>query len=139
MTIKRSVLQRGFEPDDCYYFQNEPLMWNKRKINFKTDPPPDLAIEVEVTRKLLNKTQIYAAFHVPELWCWSGNTLKVFELSQEGEYVPRDASICFPGFPITKVEEIVAAKWRRHTRRSSSALSTTGCATTCSINGSRAL
>jgi Uma2 family endonuclease len=50
MTVRRSVLERGFEPDNCYYIQHEPQMWNKRKINFKTDPPPDLAVEVEVTR-----------------------------------------------------------------------------------------
>ena len=103
----RSALERGFEPDNCYYVQHEPQMWNKKKINFKTDPPPDLAIEVEVTSKLLNKMDIYAAFRVPELWCWRGNALKVFELSNEGEYVPRDASICFPKLPIAKIEEIV--------------------------------
>ena len=107
MTIRRAVFERGFEPDNCYYVQHEPQMWNKKKINFKTDPPPDLAIEVEVTRKLLNKTEIYAAFRVPELWCWSGNTLKVLELSKDGEYVPRDTSICFPKLPIAKIEEIV--------------------------------
>jgi len=107
MTVSKAALQRGFEPDDCYYFQNEPLMWNKRKINFKTDPPPDLAIEVEVTRKLLNKTQIYAAFRVPELWCCNGTTLKILELSKDRDYVARETSICLPGFPITKAEEIV--------------------------------
>jgi len=87
--------------------QHEPQMWNKKKINFKTDPPPDLAIEVEVTRKLLNKKAIYASFRVPELWCWSGNSLKVLELTKEGEYVARETSLCFPTFPITKVEELV--------------------------------
>jgi Uma2 family endonuclease len=107
MTISRAALELGFEPDNCYYVQNEPLMWNKRKINFKTDPPPDLAIEVEVTRKLLNKTQIYAAFRVPELWRCNGTALKVLELSKDGEYVVRETSICFPGFPIAKAEEIV--------------------------------
>ena len=107
MTVSKSALKKGFEPDDCYYVQNEPEMWNKKKISFKTDPPPDLAIEVEVTRKLLNKTEIYAAFRVPELWCCNGNTIKILELSKEGEYVPRETSICFPGFPIAKAEEIV--------------------------------
>jgi Uma2 family endonuclease len=107
MTIRRSVLERGFEPDNCYYLQHEPQMWSKNKIDFKSDPPPDLAIEVEVTRRLLNKKAIYAAFGVPELWCWSGNSLKVLELSKEGEYVPRESSICLPAFPIAKAQEIV--------------------------------
>ena len=107
MTIRRAALNRGFEPDNCYYVQHEPQMWDKKKLNFKIDPPPDLAIEVEVTRKLWQEAEIYAAFRVPELWCWSGNSLKVFELSQDGEYVARETSICFPDFPIAKVEEIV--------------------------------
>jgi Uma2 family endonuclease len=107
MTIRRSLLERGFEPDNCYYIQHEPQMWNKKKIRFKTDPPPDLAIEVEVTRKLLDKMAIYAAFRVPELWSWRSSELKVYELNQEGGYVVRETSICFPAFPIAKVQEIV--------------------------------
>jgi Uma2 family endonuclease len=107
MTIRRSLLGRGFEPDNCYYVQHEPQMWDKKRINFKLDPPPDLAIEVEVTRKLLNKTEIYAAFRVPELWCWTGNALKVLELSSGGQYVARETSLCFPTFPIAKAQEIV--------------------------------
>jgi Uma2 family endonuclease len=107
LTIRRSLLERGFEPDNCYYVQHEPQMWNKKKINFKVDPPPDLAIEVEVTRELGKKAEIYAAFRVPELWCWSKNTLRVLELSKEGAYVARDTSICFPTFPVAKVQEII--------------------------------
>ena len=107
MTIRRAVLDRGFEPDNCYYVQHEPQMWDKKKINFKVDPPPDLAIEVEMSRKLGKKTEIYAAFRIPELWCWSAGMLKVFELSPEGEYVARETSICFPTFPIAKAQEIV--------------------------------
>ncbi len=107
MTISRAALKRGFEPDHCYYVQHEPQMWDKTKINFKVDPPPDLAIEVEVTRKLGKKAEIYAAFRVPELWCWRENSLKVFELSPEGTYVPRATSVCFPTFPIAKVQEVV--------------------------------
>ena len=107
MTIRRSTLERGFEPDNCYYVQHEPQMWNKRKINFKADPPPDLAIEVEIARKLLDKTQIYAAFGVPELWRWRGESLTVLQLSSDATYVPREASICLPGFPLAKAQEIV--------------------------------
>ena len=107
MTIRRAEIKRGFEPDNCYYVQHEPQMWDKNRINFKVDPPPDLAIEVEVSRKLLKKAGIYASFGVPELWFWSGSTLKVLELSPEGEYIPRETSICFPTFPIAKAEDIV--------------------------------
>jgi Uma2 family endonuclease len=107
MTIRRADLKRGFEPDNCYYVQHELQMREEKKIDFRTDPPPDLAVEVEVARKLSTKKAIYAKFRVPELWCWSAGALKVLELSDEGEYVPRDTSICFPKMPIAKIEEIV--------------------------------
>jgi Uma2 family endonuclease len=107
MTIKRAVLERGFEPDHCYYVQHEPQMWNKKKINFKNDPPPDLSIEVEVHHKLIDKMALYAAFGVPELWCWRLEKLSVIELSTIGQYSPRATSICFPNFPIAKAQEIL--------------------------------
>ena len=55
MTIRRADLKRGFEPDNCYYVQHELQMREEKKIDFRTDPPPDLAVEVEVARKLLNE------------------------------------------------------------------------------------
>jgi Uma2 family endonuclease len=114
ITIRRSLLERGFEPDNCYYIQHEPQMWDKKKINFKVDPPPDLAIEVDVTRKLLNKMALYAAFRVPELWSWRSNEFRVYELTKEGEYATRERSICLPTFPIAKTQEIVQRLWAAH-------------------------
>ncbi len=114
MTIRRAALKRGFEPDNCYYVQHEPKIWNKSKINFKVDPPPDLAIEVDVSRKLSDKLGIYAAFRVPELWHWSGGKLAVLELSKDDQYVARETSVCFPGFPIGKAEELVRQLGKEH-------------------------
>ena len=114
MTIRRAALQRGFEPDNCYYVQHEPEMWDKTKINFKNDPPPDLAIEVDVSRKLSDKLNIYAAFRVPELWHWSGGKLAVLELSKDGQYAARETSVCFPEFPIAKAEELVRQLGKEH-------------------------
>ncbi len=114
LTIRRSLLERGFEPDNCYYIQHEPQMWNKMKINFKSDPPPDLAVEVEVTRKLLDKMAIYAEFRVPELWLWRGGELKVYTLSADGKYSPNEGSNCFPDFPFAKVRDIVRQLCEAH-------------------------
>ena len=114
MTVSRSILERGFEPDNCYYVQHEPQMWNKKKISFKTDLPPDLAVEVEITRKLLDKMAVYAAFRVPELWAWRGGELKVYALSSQGKYLLRESSICFPNFPFAKVQEILRQLCEAH-------------------------
>ncbi len=107
ITISRADLDRGFEPDKCYYVQHEPQMRDEEEIDFSVDPPPDLAIEVEIRHKLSNKMKIYAAFGVPELWHCRGRKLRVYELAADGRYVPRDTSICFPNLPIEKIEETV--------------------------------
>jgi Uma2 family endonuclease len=107
LTVRRADLKRGFEPDDCYYVQHELEMRAKKKINFKVDPPPDLAIEVEIGRKLGGKIDVYAAFRVPELWCWRADGLKLFGFAQSGGYAPLESSICFPNFPVAKAEETV--------------------------------
>lgn len=68
MTFKREDLRQGFEPDSCFYFQNEPRVRGKMQIDPQIDPPPDLVIEIEVSGQSLNKLPIYAAFDIPEVW-----------------------------------------------------------------------
>ena len=55
MTCKREDIEKGFEPDKCFYVQNEPQMWNKMDVDLAVDPPPDLAIEVEISRSAVKK------------------------------------------------------------------------------------
>jgi Uma2 family endonuclease len=106
MTCKREDIERGFEPDKCFYVQCEPQMWQKMEVDLMVDPPPDLAIEIEMTRSAIKKiTSIYAAFGVPEVWRFDGNMLQAYELI-EGDYQPRESSLCFPRLPLKKVEEL---------------------------------
>jgi Uma2 family endonuclease len=107
MTCKRKDLDSGFEPDNCYYVQHERRMRRKKKLNLAIDPPPDLAIEVEVSRPAIDKMPIYAAFGVPELWQFDGELLQVFELGAGGEYDLRDGSICFPQFPAARAVKVL--------------------------------
>jgi Uma2 family endonuclease len=106
MTCKREDIEKGFEPDKCFYVKNEPRMWQKMEIDLAIDPPPDLAIEIEMTRSAIkNITSIYAAFGVPEVWRFDGDKLQAHEWN-EGGYRPRESSLCFPGLPLEKVEEL---------------------------------
>ncbi|MGO9111712.1 MAG: Uma2 family endonuclease [Thermoguttaceae bacterium] len=106
MTCKREDIEKGFEPDKCFYVQNEPQMWQKMEIDLTIDPPPDLAIEIEMTRSTIKKiTSIYAAFGVPEVWRFDGNKLQAYALI-EGGYRLLESSSCFPGLPLEKVEEL---------------------------------
>src|SRR5262245_56467105 len=47
ITYQREDLHQGFEPDSGYYFAHAPEL-RGRCIDPKTDPPPDLIIEVDV-------------------------------------------------------------------------------------------
>ena len=106
MTCKREDVEKGFEPDKCFYVQNEPRMWQKLEVDLTVDPPPDLAIEIEIPRSAIQQiASIYAAFGVPEVWRFDGNRLQAYELI-EGGYQPRESSLCFPRLPLQKVEEL---------------------------------
>ena len=42
-TFRREDLERGLEPDDCFYLTNASAILGKEEIDLRTDPPPDLA------------------------------------------------------------------------------------------------
>jgi len=106
LTCKRADLKKGLEPDNCYYVQNEPQMWDKEEVDLAVDPPPDLAIEVEISRSSVEKMPIYAALGVGELWRYDGQILRIYGLV-EGQYQSRETSACFPAFPVAKAEEVL--------------------------------
>ncbi|XZN99902.1 MAG: hypothetical protein ACM65L_15265 [Microcoleus sp.] len=48
-TCKREDLERGLEPDQCYYIENEAIVRSLNQINLNQDPPADLVIEIDIT------------------------------------------------------------------------------------------
>jgi len=84
-TWKRKDLLAGVEPDNCFYIQNEPLIRGNLNINLSQDPPPDLALEIDMTSKSLNRQVIYARLGVPEIWRYDEGVLTIYHL-QDGEY-----------------------------------------------------
>jgi Uma2 family endonuclease len=99
-TFKREDMAQGVEPDDSFYIQNYSLMVGKERIDLTIDPPPDLAIEVDVT----SKTQLdaYKQLGVPELWRYDNGNLQI-DIYQNGEYVKSDVSPTFPNLPILEI------------------------------------
>ncbi|MEH2276591.1 MAG: Uma2 family endonuclease [Nostoc sp.] len=96
-TFKRSQMAAGIEPDTCFYIQNARQMIGKRRLDLSVDPPPNLAIEIDVT----SKTQLsaYLALGVPELWCYGDGKLQVFILNQ-AKYVEMKTSPTFENLPV---------------------------------------
>ena len=90
-TFRREDLERGFEPDSCFYIQNEEEVRGKARIDLAVDPPPDLVIEIDITSPSLNKLPIYAQMGVPEVWRYDGERMTILVL--EGpEYVAKNES-----------------------------------------------
>jgi len=83
-TFRRRDLEAGIEPDRCFYIQNQPALRGKRTLDLSIDPPPDLAIEVEISERLLDRVGIYERLGVPELWRNDGKRSRVMLLGRGG-------------------------------------------------------
>jgi Uma2 family endonuclease len=94
-TFTREDLERGFEPDSCFYIQSEPLVAGKTRIDLSLDPPPDLVIEIDITSPSIDKLPIFARLGVPEVWRYDGNRALILRLESDG-YTERDESAVLP-------------------------------------------
>jgi len=104
-TMKREEFQSGIEADDCFYIQSIAKLRSLQEISLPEDPPPDLAIEVDITNPSIDKLAIYAAIGVPEIWRYRDETVDVLLLQVDGSYVSSPTSACLPDFPIPALDE----------------------------------
>lgn len=95
-TFEREDLSRGFEPDACFYLEHADAVLPYRSLDLTVDPPPDLVIEVDMTRSSLNKLPIYTALGVPEIWRYTGGEVEIRCLVGE-EYTVSDTSRVLAG------------------------------------------
>lgn len=107
MTFRRPEAKRGLEPDQCFWIQRVAEIVGKDELDLNVDPPPDLAIEVEVTRNVVAKLPIYQALGVPEIWRWRRGKLEVLGLDAEQGYVIKPDSRALPGFPFALATEFI--------------------------------
>jgi Uma2 family endonuclease len=96
MTCRTERSQRGLEPDECFYIQNEPALRGRLDLDLDADPPPDLAIEVDVSRQSVGRLPIYAKLKVPEAWRFNGQEVLMYVLQADGNYQLTDRSRAFP-------------------------------------------
>jgi Uma2 family endonuclease len=99
-TFKSELMKQGLEADDCFYIENEAVIRGKKRIDLTVDPPPDLALEIDITsRTRLNN---YEVLGVKELWRFNGTQLEINVL-ESGKYVRVNESYHFPGFVVKEV------------------------------------
>jgi Uma2 family endonuclease len=103
LTCSREDLAKGLEPDQCYYIQNEKKVRGIDRIDLAKLPPPDLAVEIDITSSSLDRFSIYADLKVPEIWRYDGRSLVIYGLVGS-EYIMRDCSIALQ---ILRTEDIL--------------------------------
>lgn len=94
-TMKKRKQRKGNEPDACFYVQTATTIGNRMHLDFETDPPPDIAVEVDVHHDSRSKFSIYAALGVPEIWRFDGQTLTIHLLEQD-RYSEAETSLALP-------------------------------------------
>lgn len=121
-TFKLEDLQKGFEPDSCFYIQRADAIRGKEEIDVSEDPAPDLTIEVDITRESLNRFPIFAAVGIPEVWRFDGAKVTFFQLDS-GRYRETDRSLAFPAFScdiatefLMKSQKLKSTLWLREVR-----------------------
>jgi Uma2 family endonuclease len=99
-TFKSQIMRQGLEADQCFYIENEAAVRGQKRIDLSVDPPPDLAIEIDITSR--TRFNNYEALGVGELWRFNGTSLEINVL-QDGVYSQSDESPHFPGLSLTKI------------------------------------
>ena len=107
-TFGREDLDRGFEPDACFYLAHAEAVPLTRPLDLSIDPAPDVVIEVDISRSLLDKLPIYAALRVPEVWRYSNGSVEIRCLTAEG-YDMADTSRILPGITVALVQQFLHA------------------------------
>ncbi|MBD2243660.1 Uma2 family endonuclease [Nostoc sp. FACHB-888] len=96
-TFKNQAMAQGIEPDQCFYIKNESKIRGKKRLDLTVDPPPDLALEIDITSR--THPNIYEALQVPELWRFNQGKLQI-NILRDGHYIESQQSLNFPLFPL---------------------------------------
>ncbi len=105
-TFRRADLQRGFEPDGCFYVQSVTRIQGRTELDLTVDPPPDLVIEIDLTSPSLPKFPIFAQLGVPEVWRADGSQMHIFCL-EGGQYVAHAESSILIGITAEVITRFV--------------------------------
>lgn len=90
-TFKRKLLKKGVEADACFYVQNAARVIGRRTFRGGEYPPPDVAVEIDMSNDSLDKFPIYAALRVPEIWRYDGVTTRFYKLAGDSYEVIQDS------------------------------------------------
>lgn len=105
--FSREDIERGFQPDSCFYLgENVEAVKGKKRLDVSIDPPPDLVLEVDVTSRSLDKLPLYATIGVPEIWRFDLERIIVYRLEGTA-YQEAPTSHVFEGVTATDLLSFV--------------------------------
>jgi Uma2 family endonuclease len=110
-TFRRRDLDRGLEPDQCFWVAHEPAVRFHTRIDLKKDPPPDLVIEVEITRSPVPRLPIYAALGCPEIWRVTAAGVAFTFLQPDGSYVSTRESRALPALAVADLNRFLGLRY----------------------------
>ncbi|MDY6784043.1 MAG: Uma2 family endonuclease [Cyanobacteriota bacterium] len=96
ITLKRTNRQ-GVEPDYCFYLDNRDRILGKERINLEIDPPPDLALEIDLT--CMSQPEDYRAISPLELWIYRQSHLLIYQFESQ-PYQESQTSRWFPTYDL---------------------------------------
>jgi Uma2 family endonuclease len=96
-TLNREDLAKGIEPDEVFYLENAARINPAEAIDLRRDPPPDLAVEVDITSSSVNRLGIYEAIGVAEVWRFDETKVECRRRQADGKYHVVEVSGHFPG------------------------------------------
>ena len=109
-TMRKPKRSAGHEPDGCFYVQTAQLIGNRVQLDFETDPPPDIVVEIDLHHDSRSKFRVYAALGVPEIWRYDGQAMTIYHVSDEGDgprYVAGDTSTGLPMLSAQLLTEMI--------------------------------
>ncbi|MFN9176123.1 MAG: Uma2 family endonuclease [Synechocystis sp.] len=110
ITLKQ-FKQAGVEPDTCFYIDNRQAILGKEQFDLSVDPPPDLAIEVDM--RSLTLLDAYVPIAVPKLWFYRTGELEIYQLQGES-YQYKSQSSLFPEWDVVNLlPQYVELAWQQ--------------------------
>jgi Uma2 family endonuclease len=110
LTIKRRKKLRGLEPDQCFWIQNEAKVRGLESYDPSRDPPPDLVVEVDVSRSSINRMRVYAALGVPEVWRYRKKVVEFHLLGENGKYTVQSNSRAIAGITSADITRFLSLR-----------------------------
>lgn len=112
--LLRPDLGRAIQPESCYYFDQEVRLRQRAELDMNQTAPPDLIVDIAITKGQMDRFSIYGSMDVPEIWRYTTVTgedvlkgkLQILQLRGD-RYTESSNSGVFPFLPGARVLEFL--------------------------------